>query len=222
MLQMCARLLRCRSAGVKWALVFTGIGAGAFLLETIEVGAAALLWGIGNSDWGCHTSTSSGSSGTLLPLRRHRLTKPAHRRTHRMLAGLVLRCDGAAPGHSHPHAHPARPAAPGQCKMQITLVAAALSPPVAPGLKRAQRRWHCCPCLLMPSPPSPTNPPQDISFFDAPENSSGALLSALASDAASVRGAVGDRVGHMLTLLSCVVGSYAIAFKSRCVAWRLA
>ena len=57
--------------------------------------------------------------------------------------------------------------------------------------------------------------PQDISFFDAPENSSGALLSALASDAASVRGAVGDRLGHILTLLSCGVGSYAIAFKSR-------
>ena len=41
-------------------------------------------------------------------------------------------------------------------------------------------------------------------------------MSALASDATSVRGAVGDRVGHLLTLLSCVVGSYAIAFKSRC------
>lgn len=62
----------------------------------------------------------------------------------------------------------------------------------------------------------PPTSPQDISFFDAPENSSGALLSALASDAASVRGAVGDRVGHILTLLSCVVGSYVIAFKSRC------
>lgn len=62
----------------------------------------------------------------------------------------------------------------------------------------------------------PASSPQDISFFDAPENSSGALLSALASDAASVRGAVGDRVGHILTLLSCVVGSYVIAFKSRC------
>ncbi|KAI7841858.1 hypothetical protein COHA_004387 [Chlorella ohadii] len=105
-----------RSAGVKWALVFTGIGAGAFLLETIE-------------GW-CF-----GVMGQRLATR---------------IRVLILRA------------------------------------------------------LLR----------QDISFFDAPENSSGALLSALASDAASVRGAVGDRVGHMLTLLSCVVGSYAIAFKS--------
>lgn len=56
---------------------------------------------------------------------------------------------------------------------------------------------------------------QDIAFFDRPENASGALTSALAADATSVRGAVGDRCGHLLTLLSCVVGSYAIAFKSR-------
>lgn len=111
-----ARLLRCRSAGVKWALVFTGIGAGAFLLETIEVGVTALLWGRGNSDWGCHTSTPSGSLGALLLLMQPRLSKPAHAhcRTPRMLAGLVLRCDGAAPGYAHPSAHPARPAAPGQ------------------------------------------------------------------------------------------------------------
>ena len=62
---------------------------------------------------------------------------------------------------------------------------------------------------------------QDIAFFDVPENSSSALLSALASDAASVRGAVGDRVGHLLTLLSCIVGSYVIAFKNRCGSgWR--
>ena len=27
----------CRAAGVKWALVFTGIGVGSFLLETVEV-----------------------------------------------------------------------------------------------------------------------------------------------------------------------------------------
>ncbi|PRW59338.1 ATP-binding cassette transporter [Chlorella sorokiniana] len=105
-----------RSAGVKWALVFTGIGGGAFLLETIE-------------GW-CF-----GVMGQRLATR---------------IRVLILRA------------------------------------------------------LLR----------QDISFLDAPENSSGALLSALASDAGSVRGAVGDRVGHLLTLLSCVVGSYVIAFKS--------
>lgn len=32
-------MLRCRAAGVKWALVFTGIGAGAFFLEIVEVSA---------------------------------------------------------------------------------------------------------------------------------------------------------------------------------------
>ena len=82
-------------------------------------------------------------------------------------------------------------------------------------------RFVVHPSTTRPHSLSLTSFSQDISFFDAPENSSGALLSALASDAASVRGAVGDRVGHMLTLLSCVVGSYAIAFKSRCVVWRL-
>ena len=52
-------------------------------------------------------------------------------------------------------------------------------------------------------------------FFDAPQHSSGALLGALAADAGALRGAVGDRAGHLLTLLSCVLGSYALAFRSR-------
>ena len=57
---------------------------------------------------------------------------------------------------------------------------------------------------------------QDIAFFDREENSSGSLLSGLSADAASVRGAVGDRLGHLATIASCIVASYVIAFKSRC------
>ena len=56
---------------------------------------------------------------------------------------------------------------------------------------------------------------QDIGFFDRPENASGQLSSTLAADATSVRGAVGDRLGHLATILSCAVASYVIAFKNR-------
>ena len=56
---------------------------------------------------------------------------------------------------------------------------------------------------------------QDISFFDRPENSSGQLMAALSADATTVRGAVGDRLGHLVTIFSCIIASYVIALKSR-------
>ena len=57
---------------------------------------------------------------------------------------------------------------------------------------------------------------QDAAFFDRPENGSGALMGSLAADAAAVRGAVGDRLGVLLTVLSCIIASYVIAFYHRC------
>jgi ATP-binding cassette subfamily B (MDR/TAP) protein 1 len=56
---------------------------------------------------------------------------------------------------------------------------------------------------------------QEAAFFDRPENASGALMSTLAGDAASVRGAVGDRLGVLFTMLSCIVASFTIAFYNR-------
>lgn len=53
-------------------------------------------------------------------------------------------------------------------------------------------------------------------FFDRPENVPGALMSALARDAAVVRGAFGDKLGHQITVLSCIIGSYVLAFRERC------
>jgi hypothetical protein len=57
---------------------------------------------------------------------------------------------------------------------------------------------------------------QEAAFFDRPENAPSALMSSLAGDAASVRGAVGDRLGVLATVLSCIVASYTIAFINRC------
>lgn len=67
---------------------------------------------------------------------------------------------------------------------------------------------HCSRCLAFLLP-------QDIPFFDRHENSTAAMLSTLSADAAAVRGVVGDRLGHLATVAACVIGSYAIALKSR-------
>jgi ATP-binding cassette subfamily B (MDR/TAP) protein 1 len=58
---------------------------------------------------------------------------------------------------------------------------------------------------------------QDAAFFDRPQNAPNKLMSSLAGDAAAVRGAVGDRLGLLLTVASCVVASFALAFYNRCV-----
>lgn len=79
-------------------------------------------------------------------------------------------------------------------------------------MRRSDLLSLCLPCLRrLPAP-------QDIPFFDRHENSTAAMLSTLSSDAAAVRGMVGDRLGHLATVAACVLGSYAVALTSRCAA----
>src|SRR5699024_2447357 len=60
---------------------------------------------------------------------------------------------------------------------------------------------------------------QPISWFDEPQNSTGALCSRLADDAANVQGATGLRVALMCQAVSGFLCSVAIGFFSH---WRLA
>ena len=60
---------------------------------------------------------------------------------------------------------------------------------------------------------------QEIAWFDAPENASGALAARLSADAAHVRGAAGDALGVAAQAATGLGGGLAIAFAS---GWRLA
>ena len=60
---------------------------------------------------------------------------------------------------------------------------------------------------------------QEIAWFDAPENASGALAARLSADAAHIRGAAGDALGVAAQAATGLGGGLAIAFAS---GWRLA
>ena len=60
---------------------------------------------------------------------------------------------------------------------------------------------------------------QDISFFDAPENSPGRLANRLASDAYLVKSAIGERVGVLVQSQASLLTGIIIAFES---SWHLA
>lgn len=53
---------------------------------------------------------------------------------------------------------------------------------------------------------------QEVGWFDRDENSSGVLTSKLATEAAHIRGAVGDTIGLMLQNMLCLAFGYAISF----------
>lgn len=60
---------------------------------------------------------------------------------------------------------------------------------------------------------------QEISFFDRPENGSGALVASLGRDTGYVKGAVGDQVGLILQNLTVMTLSWGIAIY---YGWELA
>lgn len=59
---------------------------------------------------------------------------------------------------------------------------------------------------------------QDATFFDRPENSTGALLSKLATDADLVQGVAGPFYGAILETISAAVVSLVVAFNA---SWQL-
>lgn len=59
----------------------------------------------------------------------------------------------------------------------------------------------------------------EVGWFDKPENSSGAIGARLSTDAASVRGLVGDALAQTVQDLSSVVAGLTIAFAT---CWQLA
>ena len=59
----------------------------------------------------------------------------------------------------------------------------------------------------------------EVSWFDDPDNSSGAIGARLSADAASVRALVGDALGQMVESMASAVAGLVIAFVS---SWQLA
>ena len=59
----------------------------------------------------------------------------------------------------------------------------------------------------------------EVSWFDEPEHSSGAIGARLSADAASVRALVGDALGQMVEIIAAVVAGLLIAFIA---SWQLA
>ena len=53
---------------------------------------------------------------------------------------------------------------------------------------------------------------QEIGWFDDEKNSSGALVTRLADDAAKVQGATGSRLGTLLEIIFGMVVAFAISF----------
>ena len=53
---------------------------------------------------------------------------------------------------------------------------------------------------------------QEASYYDMPENSRGTLTSHLSSDAAAVRGILGDRLALMVQSVALIAGGCAVAF----------
>ncbi|KAF5296383.1 hypothetical protein FQA39_LY12502 [Lamprigera yunnana] len=60
---------------------------------------------------------------------------------------------------------------------------------------------------------------QEVGYFDDEDNSVGALCGILSSEAASVQGATGQRIGNILSSLSTVVIALMVAFLAQ---WRIA
>ena len=55
---------------------------------------------------------------------------------------------------------------------------------------------------------------QEMGWHDMPENATGKLMTRLASDTMSIRGAVGDQIGVVVQNLSTVIAAFVIAFTS--------
>ena len=118
------------------------------------------------------------------------------RRVRELSFGALLR--QAGPPVVHPDAgHTALP-----CKPLLCNFTTGCNPPsVVCRLQLAER--------LNPDTLAPL---QEAAWFDDESHSSGAMASRLATDAAAVRGAVGDQLGLLVQNLVTMVAGFAVAF----------